>query len=68
MREQAVRLLSHLIRDGVGSEAALARTAREFRFAASKSSLRRWDRAYALRGFSGLLEAKVGRVGRKPKI
>lgn len=66
-REQAVRHLAGLIANGVPVESALMRTADLFsHFSASVSSLRRWQRAYARRGFVGLFESKAGRSGRKP--
>lgn len=64
-REQCVRFFEGLVRVGIGREAAMARAARVFRFSASEASVRRWERQYLRKGFSGLLEHKAGRVGRK---
>ncbi len=66
MREQACLFLAELVRAGVPRESAIQRTAKSFHFDASLSSVRRWEKAYAIGGFVALLERKIGRVGRKP--
>lgn len=65
-REQAVLHLRRIVEAGVAREAAIVRASRAFRFSASPSALRRWERAYEAFGFLGLVEHKAGAVGRKP--
>jgi hypothetical protein len=66
-REQAVLHLRRVLGDGMAREKALIVTAKSFGFSASVSAVRRWEARYTSRGFLGLTERKIGRVGRKRK-
>lgn len=66
VREEAVRNTQHQLAAGLSFERALERTATDFRFKVSVTSLRRWVIRYAQAGTLGLIELKQGRVGRKP--
>lgn len=72
-REQAVlHCLTLINNNGVGKEAAIAKTVSEFctpphsAFRFSGRTLRRWLDQYQARGVNGLTDQKAGRVGRKP--
>lgn len=66
-RLHAIAALAAELRSGTQRERAVAQVARAFNFVCSPTSLRRWDQAYQIAGFSGLMEKKRGNSGRKPR-
>jgi hypothetical protein len=67
-RAECVFELDRLIQNGTPIERALTLIAETFSFNCSVSSLRRWQKAFATKGLRGLLENKVGNVGRKREL
>jgi hypothetical protein len=67
LRFEAILELHRLIDGGAPIERALADVVRAFTFHVSASSVRAWAAKFASCGLPGLLENKVGRVGRKPR-
>ena len=65
LRVEALLEVRRLIDSGTPKERALADVGRAFSFHVRASSLRAWSARFTSRGFVGLLEDKVGRVGRK---
>jgi hypothetical protein len=72
LREMAVQILHEIVEKGTPKEKALLRVLELMRrFPTLKlnqvNTLRNWEKAYSQNGIDGLVEQKLGRVGRKTK-